>query len=164
MIRDTGAAAALLCGFLVAFLVYIALAPASGCNKYAAISSAYRTTILVDRGLREADPHVAAWVRRAAASCKAKHGAKTPGYKACFKPTADKARAFVAAGKTNRTAQDAIRAAHLGVGKANVTRIAAAAGCAALGAASVIGAFVPKVAEAATKLQAIGGVACGLSK
>ncbi len=146
--------------FVAALFAYLALAPSTGCNKYAGIAAAYRTTIMVERGIREADPHVADWVRRAKAAC-----AKKPAeYAKCIKPTEDKAKAFVAAGKANRTAQDAIRAVHLGISKANVLTIAAAGLCAAFGALAAIGDFVPAVASVLSKLRVIKGVACGLNR
>lgn len=144
---------------ILLFFGYAALAPSTGCNKYAGIAAAYRTTIMVEQGIREADPHVAAWLRRAKAAC-----AKSAQYAACIKPTEDKARAFVAAGKANRTAQDAIRAVHLGISKGSVIKIAAAGLCAALGALGVIAQFLPKVAVVVAKLKVVKGVACGLNR
>ena len=145
-------------------LSYAALAPTPGCGKFAGIAAAYRTTIMVDRLARDADPHVARWVRGKAAACKAAHGAKTEGYRGCFAPAAAKGRAFVVAAKANRTTQDLIRATHLGIGKANVTRIAAAAGCALLRAAKIVGGFIPKLAGLLSKASALEGVTCGFAR
>lgn len=149
---------------VAALFAYVALSPSTACNKYAGVSAAYRMTIMVDRLAREAAPHVAAWVSRAAADCKAKHGSKTTAYQTCFKPTADKGRALIVAIRMNESAQDTTRAVHLGIAKADVMRVAAAAGCAILSAANAIGAFVPSVAKVAVKLQSIKGVACGLAR
>lgn len=140
---------------------FYALRLGAGCGKWKAIAGAYRTTIVVDREAREADPHVAAYLQREVARCIKAHGPKTAGYQACVKPAVDRAIAFRTAVKANVVAQDATRAAHLGVGKADPIVVGAAAACAFLSAAKALAPFIAQLQPVADRLGPIVGVTCG---
>lgn len=75
-------------GALLALLLVATGASACDCagTPYKRIAVAHATINAVARFVETFDRAVAGWMRSKAAECKAKHGAKTPGYAECVKP------------------------------------------------------------------------------
>lgn len=149
---------------LAALLGYLALAPASGCNRYAGIAAGYRGTIMVDRLGSEAARVAAEWLRDGMVACKSSRDASA--IRACRAPkiaTAKRvAAALDAANKVNLTAKNAIRAVHLGLTKGDAIQIAAASVCGLAKALAAVAIFVAQLQPIVTKLKIFEGVICAI--
>lgn len=149
---------------IAALLGYLAVAPATGCNRYAGIAAGYRGTILVGRVGSEAARVTAEWLRDESAKCRGTGDASAIAE--CKAPkiaTAKRIRdALHAAALVNDTAVSAIRSVHLGISKGDPIKIAAASVCGLAKALAALAIYVDRLKPVVEQLRRFEGVICAI--
>lgn len=156
---------------LAATLAYSALAPASGCSKYAGLATGYRALGLARDAGNTGTKSVAEWLRYVGKKCLEAHKSRSaPDYANCINPQRAKAQAWRAAmigiNVAMATALGALRAYHKhldgkGGKPANWVTILRPVICGLSKAIQVLLPVVPKIARVEQILRLAEGVTCG---